>query len=77
VTPTDLIAGSEADSKFTIEVACPSCGAAHRVALTRLDGRFAFACGASWFSGQVSADAWTRIKAHIAAGGAAIGATRP
>lgn len=50
----DLIAGAESDSGLRLEMDCPTCGCRHRVALSRLDGRFALECGRGIISGQVT-----------------------
>lgn len=61
----DYILASESDSGLRLDLACPSCRLKHRVALTRLDGRFAFACGAHSMTGQVQN--WAAFKAEALA----------
>lgn len=58
--PQDYIVGSESDSGLRLDLTCPVCRLKHRVALTRLDGRFAYACGPHAMTGQV--DNWAEFK---------------
>lgn len=60
----DHIVGAESDSGLRLEVTCPSCGQAHLVALTRLDGRFAFSCGEEDLAGKVTAAQWQTLRGH-------------
>jgi hypothetical protein len=61
----DHIRGADSDSGFTLDLECPACRGKHRVALARLDGRFAFSCGVRTMVGKV--ENWTDLKLAAAA----------
>lgn len=62
----DHIAKAESDSGYQLHVSCPACKGSHMVALTRA-GRFMCRCGTEELSGQLTPDAVTEMRAHLAA----------